>query len=110
MRGILNGSKEGYEKGFDDGADGRPRKAIGSIGEAFAHAVRPKSYTETFLRAYGRGYDDGNRSRKRDLAEAEERAKKKEERDRRAREEALEYARPQARARGYGRKDGPSGR
>ena len=62
-RGVFNGSKEGYEKGFGDGLEGRPRKAVGSVRETFAHAIRPKSYTETFLRAYGKGYDDGNRKR-----------------------------------------------
>ena len=108
MRGIFNGSKEGYEKGLADGVGGRPRKAIDSVGEAFAHAVRPKSYTETFLRAYGKGHDDGNR--KRILEEAEERAKKREWRVKRARAEALERAGKQAKAKTDGREDGPAGR
>lgn len=68
-RGVFNGSKEGYDKGFGDGLAGRPKKAVDSVRETFAHAIRPKSYTETFLRAYGKGYDDGNRKRNQVKAE-----------------------------------------
>ena len=62
-RGFFNGSAEGYDKGLRDALADRPKKAVDSVRETVAHAVRPQSYTQTFLKAYGRGYDDGNRKR-----------------------------------------------
>ena len=62
-RGFFNGSAEGYDKGLRDALADRPKKAVDSVRETFAHAVRPQSYTQTFLKAYGRGYDDGKRKR-----------------------------------------------
>lgn len=62
-RGFFNGSAEGYAKGHSDGLNGRPKSPVGSFSEAVAHAVRPKSYTETFVKEYGRGFVDGTRQR-----------------------------------------------
>ncbi len=62
-RGFFDGSAEGYEKGRADGLAGRPKVPVGSLPELAAHAVRPKSYTETFVKAYSRGHADGNRQK-----------------------------------------------
>lgn len=62
-RGFFDGSAEGYAKGHSDGLNGRPKSPVGSFSEAAAHAVRPKSYTETFVKEYGRGYADGTRQK-----------------------------------------------
>lgn len=62
-RGFFNGSKEGYEKGYSDGLEGRPKSPIGRASEALAHALRPRGYTETFLKEYARGYAEGLRQK-----------------------------------------------
>lgn len=62
-RGFFNGSREGYEKGYSDGLEGRPRKPVGTVAELAAHAIRPKSYTETFVKEYSRGYSEGSRQK-----------------------------------------------
>lgn len=58
-RGFFDGSAEGRAKGFADGRNGSPRKAVVNLAELAAHAIRPKSYTETYLKGYAAGYREG---------------------------------------------------
>lgn len=62
-RGFFDGSAEGYEKGLSDGLAGRPKKPVATVAELAAHAVRPKSYTESFVKGYSRGHAEGLRQR-----------------------------------------------
>lgn len=59
---YLNGSKDGYDKGFSDGVAGREKNPV-PLKDALSHAVRPQGYTETFLSGYADGWKDGNRKR-----------------------------------------------
>lgn len=62
-RGFFDGTEEGYAKGLSDAMAGLPKKPVATVAELAAHAVRPKSYTETFVKAYSRGHADGIRQR-----------------------------------------------
>lgn len=59
---IVNGSKDGYEKGFSDASAGLKSNPV-PLKSALAHALRPQAYTETFLEGYKKGWTDGNRKR-----------------------------------------------
>lgn len=63
-RGFFDGSTEGYEKGLSDGLAGRPKKPVATVKELAAHAVRPKCYTETFVKGYSLGHAEGIRQRR----------------------------------------------
>lgn len=59
---YLNGSKDGYDKGFADGLAGRPKNPV-PLTSALSQAVRPEAYTASFLDGYSEGWRDGNRKR-----------------------------------------------
>jgi hypothetical protein len=60
--GFINGSKDGYNKGYKDGLAGNPSNPV-SLIEGFKQALRPESYTDTFLSGYHEGWSDGNKKR-----------------------------------------------
>jgi hypothetical protein len=59
---LMNGSKDGYERGYSDGLAGQRKNPIGVL-EALRQALRPESYTDSFLKGYSQGWIDGNRKR-----------------------------------------------
>lgn len=59
---YLNGSKDGYDKGYADGKAGKKSNPVPLLS-AFKHAVRPEGYTDSFLDGYRKGWTDGNRKR-----------------------------------------------
>jgi hypothetical protein len=59
---LTNGSKEGYQRGFSDGSGGKSNNPMPII-EGFKQALRPQSYTDTYLSGYSSGWTDGNRKR-----------------------------------------------
>jgi len=59
---LFNGSKAGYDRGFEDGKNGKSKNPV-PILEGFKQALKPQSYTDTYLDGYNRGWTDGNRKR-----------------------------------------------
>ncbi len=60
---FLNGSADGYTKGFEDGLAGRAKASVSSLSDLLSHLLRPSSYTESFMAGYNEGWRDGNRKR-----------------------------------------------
>lgn len=61
---IFNGSRDGYERGFRDGVEGRPKQPVSGLKALIGHVIRPPQYTESYLAGYSSGWVDGNRKRK----------------------------------------------
>jgi hypothetical protein len=59
---YFNGSSDGYEKGYADGLAGSKYNPV-TLKNALAQAIRPATYTDTFLEGYKKGWTDGNRKR-----------------------------------------------
>lgn len=55
---LTNGHNDGLERGKNDAASGKDRNACPTIGEALRQGIlHPRSYTDTFVEGYGKGYD-----------------------------------------------------
>lgn len=61
--GFFNGSKDGYEKGYDDGLAGHSKQSVSTLSDLVSHVVRPSGYTDSFIDGYNEGWRDGNRKR-----------------------------------------------
>lgn len=59
---LTNGSKDGYDKGYNDGLAGKKKDPV-SLLEGMKQALRPQTYTQTYLSGYGEGWADGNKKR-----------------------------------------------
>lgn len=59
---YVNGSKDGYEKGFSDGIEGKEKSPV-ELQNLLRHVISPNEYTDTFLKGYAEGWKDGNRKR-----------------------------------------------
>ncbi|AGX88735.1 hypothetical protein [Candidatus Symbiobacter mobilis] len=59
---YTNGSKDGYNLGYSDALAGKKKNPV-SLLEGMKQALRPQTYTETFLDGYSQGWRDGNRKR-----------------------------------------------
>jgi hypothetical protein len=58
-----NGSKDGYEKGFKDGVEGKPSNPISSLTDLITHTTRPESYSDTHRQGYDQGWEHGHRKK-----------------------------------------------
>ena len=52
---LFNGSKAGYDRGFEDGKNGKSKNPV-PILEGFKQALKPQSYTDTYLDGYEVGW------------------------------------------------------
>lgn len=64
---FFNGYKEGYDAGYQAGLKGESADPVKSHGllRMAAQALKPESFTETFLNGWHKGYRDGAEARNR---------------------------------------------
>jgi len=58
---IFNGYREGFEKGYKSGKDGGSENVVSEEGllKMMLQALKPESYTDTFLQGWKEGYRKG---------------------------------------------------
>jgi hypothetical protein len=61
-RGYLDGTEYGYRRGLADGRGGNPKRPVSSVGDLVANLLRPKAFLESYVKGYGRGYEEGIRT------------------------------------------------
>ena len=61
MAGFLNGYKDGFDAGYSAGLAGKSANCVHSHGllKMAAQALKPQSYTETFMSGWSEGYRKG---------------------------------------------------
>ena len=61
MGGIFNGYKDGYDRGYAAGKAGKSENVVSSEGllNMMLQALKPESYTDTFLEGWKEGYRKG---------------------------------------------------
>lgn len=63
--GYTNGYKDGFDAGYKAGINGQSANCVKSHGllKMAAQALRPESYTETFMNGWNEGYRKGAAAR-----------------------------------------------
>lgn len=58
---FLNGYRDGFDAGYAAGRQGKSENSVSSHGllKMAAQALKPQSYTETFLNGWREGYRKG---------------------------------------------------
>lgn len=58
---IFNGYKDGYDKGYAAGKSGGSANVVSEEGllKLMLQALKPESYTDTFLQGWNEGYRKG---------------------------------------------------
>lgn len=60
---LTNGSKDGYDKGFEDGKNGKDKNPV-PLSSVAKHIFRTENYNSEFIKQYAIGWEAGNAKRK----------------------------------------------